>query len=58
MAIALIASPTRFQRFVDALIDPGRCTRTVIVTLIGYVLVWTIYGIIAKASQDVQLRHG
>ena len=42
-------------RLTGALADPRRRERTVIAVLIGYALVWMLYGLIAKAGQDVQI---
>jgi 4-amino-4-deoxy-L-arabinose transferase-like glycosyltransferase len=36
-----------------ALTDPARCERNVLVVLAFYVAIWTLYGVIAKASQDL-----
>jgi 4-amino-4-deoxy-L-arabinose transferase-like glycosyltransferase len=41
------------KRLLAALSDPARRERTAIVTLIAYVAVWTLYGVLAKASQDL-----
>ena len=38
-------------RWRDALVDPTRRDRTVLVSLAIYVLLWTVYGTIAKSSQ-------
>ncbi len=38
-------------RWRDALVDPARRDRTVLVSLAIYVLLWTVYGTIAKSSQ-------
>ena len=43
----------RVERLLDALADPSRRERTVVVVLLGYVALWTLYGAIAKASQDI-----
>ncbi|TMJ91913.1 MAG: glycosyltransferase family 39 protein [Alphaproteobacteria bacterium] len=43
----------RVKRLLDALADPSRRERTVVVVLLGYVALWTLYGAIAKASQDI-----
>ena len=40
-------------RLAAALSDPERRERTVIVTLIGYVAIWTLYAVLAKGSQDI-----
>jgi len=49
--------PDRFlgpiERLVAALTDPARRERTVIGVLVAYVLIWTLYAVIAKASQGV-----
>jgi 4-amino-4-deoxy-L-arabinose transferase-like glycosyltransferase len=42
-------------RLIDALIDPARRERVLLVTLAAYTVIWTLYGVIAKASQDMQL---
>lgn len=41
------------ERLLDALTDPARRERTVVGVLAAYVVVWTLYGVLAKASQDV-----
>ena len=45
-------------RLYDALIDPARCERTMVRLLILYAAVWTIYGAIAKSSQDLHFDIG
>jgi 4-amino-4-deoxy-L-arabinose transferase-like glycosyltransferase len=40
-------------RLTGALTDPARRERTVLVVLAVYVVAWTLYGIVAKASQDL-----
>jgi hypothetical protein len=40
-------------RLRDALLDPARRGRTVAVTLIVFTALWTLYGVLAKASQGV-----
>jgi 4-amino-4-deoxy-L-arabinose transferase-like glycosyltransferase len=42
-----------FARAADALADPGRRTRAVAVFLAAYTAAWTLYGVLAKASQDL-----
>jgi 4-amino-4-deoxy-L-arabinose transferase-like glycosyltransferase len=42
-----------FDRLFAALTDPGRRERTVILALLGYVAIWTLYGVLAKGSQDI-----
>jgi 4-amino-4-deoxy-L-arabinose transferase-like glycosyltransferase len=48
-----LAAPA--ERLLAALSDPARRERTAIVALIAYVAVWTLYGVLAKAGQDL---HG
>jgi len=43
------------ERLVAALSDPARRERTVIVVLLAYVAIWTLYGMLAKASQDIHI---
>src|SRR5665213_879824 len=42
------------ERLIDMLTDPARRERTVLIVLAVYAAIWTLYGIIAKSSQDVQ----
>ncbi len=46
------------ERLLDALTDPARRERTVVWTLIGYCVVWWIYGVLAKGSQDIHFDMG
>jgi 4-amino-4-deoxy-L-arabinose transferase-like glycosyltransferase len=41
------------ERLVGALTDPARRERTVLAVLAVYTLVWTLYGVLARGSQDV-----
>jgi 4-amino-4-deoxy-L-arabinose transferase-like glycosyltransferase len=41
------------ERLLAALADPTRRERTVVVVLLGYVALWTVYGTLAKAAQDI-----
>ncbi len=45
----------RLKRCVDALTDPARRNRAMAMLLAAYTLVWTLYGILAKAGQDVHV---
>jgi hypothetical protein len=45
-------------RLFDALTDPTRRERTVLLVLAGYAAVWTLYGTIAKSSQDIHFDMG
>ena len=42
---------TAAGRLRDALVDPARANRALLATLAVYVLVWTVYGTIAKGTQ-------
>jgi hypothetical protein len=41
------------DRFIDALTDVGRRDHAAIIALGGYLIVWTLYGVIAKSNQDL-----
>ena len=43
----------RLDHLYESLIDPVRRERTAIVTLAAYLLLWTLYGFLAKGSQDI-----
>ena len=43
------------ERLTGALSDPARRERTMLAVLASYVVVWTLYGVLAKASQDMQV---
>jgi Dolichyl-phosphate-mannose-protein mannosyltransferase len=45
-------------RLLDALSDPKRRGRTVVMVLAAYCVVWTVYAVLAKASQDVHFDMG
>lgn len=47
-----------FERLLDALVDPARRERTMALALAGYAVVWTLYGVIAKGSQDLHFDMG
>ena len=40
-------------RLIDALTDPARRERAMLAVLAGYAALWTVYGVIAKSSQDL-----
>src|SRR5262249_14707167 len=42
-------------RLLDALTDPARRERAVVVVLLGYVALWTIYAALAKGGQDIHV---
>jgi len=48
------SGPTRLiERLLDALAAPARRERTAVIVLLGYVALWTLYGTLAKGSQDI-----
>jgi 4-amino-4-deoxy-L-arabinose transferase-like glycosyltransferase len=48
----------RIERLFDALVDPVRCERTMMLLLTGYVATWSLYAAIAKSSQDIHADMG
>ena len=47
-----------FERIFTALIDPARGERVMLVLLAGYTAAWSLYGAIAKGSQDLHFDIG
>jgi Dolichyl-phosphate-mannose-protein mannosyltransferase len=46
--------PTKLiEQLLDALAAPARRERTAVTVLLGYVALWTLYGTLAKGSQDI-----
>ncbi len=43
----------KFERLTEALADPLRSDRAMLLLLGGYTVIWTAYGSVAKSSQDV-----
>ena len=51
--------PTRpLDSFLDRCVDPARAERAVLGLLAGYAAVWSLYGAVAKSSQDVHFDMG
>ena len=46
------------DRLLDSLLDPGRRERTVLALLAAYAAIWSLYGAIAKSSQDIHFDMG
>jgi len=46
-------APQLAERALSALSNPARRARTIATILLAYVVLWTLYGIIAKGSQDI-----
>ena len=60
MTVAATAGAKRnpFERIFAALIDPARSERTMLILLAGYGAAWSLYGAIAKGSQDLHFDIG
>ena len=60
MTIAEKAGVSRnpFERIFAALIDPAKSERTMLILLAGYAAAWSLYGAIAKGSQDLHFDIG
>ncbi|MBO0758313.1 MAG: glycosyltransferase family 39 protein, partial [Bradyrhizobiaceae bacterium] len=52
------SSQHKLERLFEALTDSTRRERTVVFVLAGYVAVWTLYGAVAKSSQDIHFDMG
>ena len=46
------------ERMLDALTDPARRERAVVWLLTAYCAVWSLYGALAKGSQDIHFDMG
>jgi hypothetical protein len=46
------------ERLLDALVDPARRERVCLLLLLAYAAVWSLYGAIAKGSQDLHFDMG
>lgn len=49
--LKLLLAPS--EKLLDALSDPARRNSALSVVLGGYVLAWTVYGIVSKSTQDI-----
>lgn len=47
-----------FERLFDALVDPARCERVMPFVLAGHAAAWSLYGVVAKSSQDLHFDMG
>src|SRR5215472_3566252 len=47
-----------FERLAEALVDPRRRERAVLLALLCYVALWTLYGVLAQGSQDLHFDMG
>jgi len=46
------------DRLCERLIDPVRCERMIVILLAGYAAIWTLYGVVSHASQDIHFDMG
>ena len=58
MTALVLLVRNRIEHLFDALIDPARRERTMVVALAWYFIVWSLYAVIAKSSQDVHTDMG
>jgi hypothetical protein len=58
MTALVLSARNRFERLFDALVDPARRERTMLVVLACYFIVWSFYAAIAKSSQDIHTDMG
>src|SRR5262249_60169468 len=60
MTVAATARASRnpFERVFAALVDPAKSEWTMLGLFAGYAAVWSLYGAIAKASQDLHFDIG
>ncbi len=58
VSVSLKAIDAALGRLLDALSDPKRRGRTVVAVLAAYWAVWTLYAVVAKASQDFHFDMG
>jgi len=56
MTVTRLLQPV--ERLLDALTDPARRERAAAWLLIGYCAVWSLYGALAKGSQDIHFDMG
>lgn len=54
----VLVARNRFERLFDALTDPTRCERAMLVVLGGYLATWSLYAAVAKGSQDIHTDMG
>jgi Dolichyl-phosphate-mannose-protein mannosyltransferase len=49
----VLRARNRIERIYDALIDPARSERTMLLVLAGYLAAWSVFAAISKSSQDI-----
>jgi len=47
-----------FERLFDLMINPARSDRGMALLLAGYAVLWTLYAVVAKSSQDIHFDMG
>ncbi len=57
-AVGGLGKAQPLERLLNSLLDPGRQERTVLALLAAYAAAWSIYGAIAKSSQDIHFDMG
>jgi len=57
-AALVLSANNRIERLFDALVDPARRERTMVVVLACYFAVWSLYASVAKSSQDIHTDMG
>ena len=45
----------KLDQLYDALVDPARCERAAVGVFAAYLLLWTLYAVVAKSSQDIHV---
>jgi len=57
-AALVLSARTRIERLFDALVDPARRERTMLVVLACYFAIWSLYATISQSSQDIHTDMG
>jgi 4-amino-4-deoxy-L-arabinose transferase-like glycosyltransferase len=57
-AVLVISARNRIERLFDALVDPARRERTMLVVLAAYFATWSLYAIVSQSSQDIYADMG
>jgi 4-amino-4-deoxy-L-arabinose transferase-like glycosyltransferase len=58
LSLSLDAAAAPLGRLLDALSDPKRRDRAVVLVLAAYCVAWTFYAVVSKASQDIHFDMG
>src|ERR1700730_17304144 len=57
-AVGGLRKALTLERLLDSLLDPARRERAVLALLAAYAAIWSVYGAIAKSSQDIHFDMG